>query len=136
MIEYTEYENDLYAITLRRDTDLKQGTNFYTPENSSLQLGTSKRDKGYSVDLHRHKTKPRKTENIRETLVVKDGEIEVGIFSKEYLIEKKILKKGDVILLLAGAHSIDFIQESELLIVKQGPYSRSNKENIRGRKKS
>jgi mannose-6-phosphate isomerase-like protein (cupin superfamily) len=46
------------------------------------------------------------------------------------------LKTGDVILLASGGHGFEFLEETELIEVKQGPYAGDkDKERFNGVKK-
>jgi len=46
-----------------------------------------------------------------------------------------ILSKGDVIFLIAGGHGFEMIEDSEMLEIKQGPYSglTNDKTHFRGK---
>ena len=41
---------------------------------------------------------------------------------KDYL-ESRILSAGDIILLASGGHGFEFLEPSEMIEVKQGPYT-------------
>ena len=44
------------------------------------------------------------------------------MIKKKYL-KSKILKKGDVILLINGGHGFEMLEKTEMIEIKQGPYS-------------
>jgi hypothetical protein len=56
-------------------------------------------------------------------LFVKSGRIRVDFYDdeKNYL-ESSVISTGDVILLAAGGHGFEMLEESEMVEVKQGPY--------------
>jgi hypothetical protein len=56
-------------------------------------------------------------------LFIKSGKVRVDFYDddKNYL-ESRILEKGDVILLAAGGHGFEMIENAEMIEVKQGPY--------------
>jgi hypothetical protein len=39
------------------------------------------------------------------------------------LLESKFITDGDVILLAAGGHGLEMLEDSEIIEVKQGPYA-------------
>jgi mannose-6-phosphate isomerase-like protein (cupin superfamily) len=102
----------------------KSGIEFFTPNNYSQQLGYMKREAGYEIQPHIHKPLLREVEYTNEVLFIKSGKVRVVFYSEseEYLFER-ILYPGDVILLIRGGHGFDFLEESEVIEVKQGPYA-------------
>ena len=38
-------------------------------------------------------------------------------------MESRILKSGDVILLVSGGHDFEMLEDTEMIEVKQGPYA-------------
>lgn len=81
------------------------------------------RPRGYFIDPHVHNHIERKVKLTQEVLFIKSGKIRVDFFDddKNYL-ESRILVKGDVILLAAGGHGFEMLEDSEIIEVKQGPY--------------
>ena len=101
----------------------KDGIEFFTPKELSQQLGYMKHPQGYKIHPHIHKLAIREIQYAQETLLVKSGKVRVNFYSenKEY-IGKQELVAGDVVLFVSGGHGIVFLEESELIEVKQGPY--------------
>jgi hypothetical protein len=64
-------------------------------------------------------------------LFIKSGKVRVDFFNddKNYL-ESRMLLKGDVILLAAGGHGFEIMEDAEMIEVKQGPYC-SDKDKVR-----
>jgi len=117
IIIYAEYHSD--------------GIDFFTPPNLSQQLASMKRPKGYKIPAHIHKPVPRKVKYTQETLFIKKGRVEIKFYdeNKEYL-ESRILKAGDVILLVSGGHEFVMLEDTEMIEVKQGPYAGGNDKEI------
>lgn len=122
MIEKIEHTSQLLAIIIRSNFE-KEGISFFTPDDFSQQLGYMKRPSGYIIDPHVHNHVERKVTLTQEVLFIKSGKIRVDFFSekKEYL-QSSILTQGDVILLAAGGHGFEIIDNAEIIEVKQGPY--------------
>ncbi len=101
----------------------KTGISFFTPDDFSQQLGYMNRPKGYIIDPHVHNYVERKVVLTQEVLFIKSGKVRVDFFddSRNYL-ESKILEQGDVILLAAGGHGFEMLEDAEMIEVKQGPF--------------
>ena len=113
----------IVAIIIRADFK-KDGIEFFTPEHFSQQLGYMNRPKGYIVEPHIHKLVERKVTHTQEVLYVKSGKIKVGLFNNDHaFIGDRTLLTGDIILLSTGGHSVEWLEDSELIEIKQGPYA-------------
>ena len=101
----------------------KNGIEFFTPGNFSQQLGYMKRDKGYIIHEHRHILRMRKIKFTQETLFIRKGRVKINFYSNSntFFASRK-LGKGDVVLLASGGHGLEFLEKSEVIEVKQGPY--------------
>ncbi|HEY5464287.1 MAG TPA: hypothetical protein VIJ95_13585 [Hanamia sp.] len=130
MIENLIHKEKLLAVIIHANFK-KEGIEFFTPDDFSQQLAYMNRPKGYIIDPHVHNLVDRKVTLTQEVLFIKSGKVRVDFFDedKNYL-ESKILEKGDVILLAAGGHGFEMLEESEMIEVKQGPYS-GDKDKVR-----
>lgn len=123
MIEYIDNLGTRYAIIIP-SSHSKNGIEFFTEESYSQQLGYMRRPAKYSIRPHKHNLNKRMVQKTQEVLFIKSGMIEVSFYSDERkLVAKRQLRKGDVIMLCEGGHGIDFLVESEVIEVKQGPYN-------------
>ena len=122
MVENFMNNGELHAVIIHTDFK-KEGIEFFTPGDFSQQLGYMNRPKGYTIDPHVHNLVERKVTLTQEVLFIKSGKVRVDFFDddKNYL-ESRILIKGDVILLAAGGHGFEMIENTEMIEVKQGPY--------------
>lgn len=123
MIERIEHDNKLLAIIIYSSFE-KEGIQFFTPNEFSQQLGYMKREKGYVIDPHVHNPVKREVFWTQEVLFIKSGKVRVDFYddSRNYL-KSTCIEKGDIILLAAGGHGFLMMEESEIIEVKQGPYS-------------
>jgi hypothetical protein len=116
------YENELLAIIIY-STFHKEGITFFTTDEFSQQLGYMKRPSGYIIAPHRHNLVLREVKQTQEVLFIKSGVVRVDFYDdNQNYLWSKILNKGDVILLAAGGHGFEILEESEIIEVKQGPY--------------
>ncbi len=123
MIEYITFKNQQLAIIIRHNFE-KNGIEFFTPNDYSQQLAYMNRPKGYVIDPHVHNKVSREVTLTQEVLFIKSGSVKVNFYNdhKEYL-QTVILNKGDVILLAAGGHGFEMMEDTEMIEVKQGPYT-------------
>jgi hypothetical protein len=122
MIEHIKCENELYSIIIRSNYQ-SEGIAFFTPNDFSQQLGYMNRPNGYVIDPHYHNNIDRNITLTQEVLYIKTGKVRVDFYTttNNYL-ESKILNTGDVILLAAGAHGFEVLEDAEIIEIKQGPY--------------
>lgn len=122
MVEKIIYKELLLGILLRGSFE-KKGIEFFTDDQSSQQLGYMKREKNYDIIPHRHNLVSRDVRHTQEVLFIKSGKVRVDFYDNdENYLFSKILYPLDTILLCDGGHGFHFIEESEMIEVKQGPY--------------
>lgn len=122
MVENFMHNGQLLSVIIHAGFK-KEGIEFFTPGDFSQQLGYMNRPKGYIIDPHVHNLVERSVTLTQEVLYIKSGKVRVDFFDddKNYL-ESRILETGDVILLAAGGHGFEIIEDAEIIEVKQGPY--------------
>jgi mannose-6-phosphate isomerase-like protein (cupin superfamily) len=122
MKETIKLNNKIIAIIIRAGF-IKNGIEFFTPNDFSQQLGYMKREKGYYIEPHIHKSISREVMLTQEVLFIKSGKVRVDFYSdqRDYY-ESRTLNRGDVILLANSGHGFVTLEESEIIEVKQGPY--------------
>ena len=123
MIEYIHNNNQIISIIIRSHFN-SDGIKFFTPDDFSQQLAYMNRERGYTIPPHVHNPVDRKVSLTQEVLFIKSGKVRVDYYNdeKKYL-ESRILTLGDVVLFSSGGHGFTMIENSEIIEVKQGPYS-------------
>jgi len=103
----------------------KEGVRFFTEDDSSLQVGKHYYSGPKIIKPHRHQHL--KTElhgPSREVLYIEKGKVKISFYSDDNkIIDQKIIISGDLILLMEGGHSFEFLEETQMIEVKQGPYN-------------
>ena len=123
MLKKIVFQGEVLAIILSKEFK-KPGIHFFTPNDFSQQLAYMKHPKGYEITSHVHKAVPRKIEWTQEVLFIKRGKVRVDFYDQDHTyLESHILNAGDVILLAHGGHGFTMLEESEIIEVKQGPYT-------------
>lgn len=113
----------LIAIIFRKSIKVSN-LKFFTDKKNPFQIGIHNRKKGIKLDPHFHKLeKPLIIKEIQEILFIQRGKIRIELYSSAMkLLSRKILKAGDNILLISGGHGVEFMEDSVIYEVKQGPY--------------
>jgi hypothetical protein len=123
MIEEITHDDVLMAVIIRAKFR-QDGIRFFTPEDFSQQLGYMNRPRGYTIPAHIHRHIERKVLFTQEVLIVRSGKVRVDFYNYEQdYLHSRIIETGDVILLASAGHGFEFLEDSELIEVKQGPYS-------------
>ena len=102
----------------------RPGYNFVTPPELPLQLGLNAYAAGRVVPPHRHKRWQRSIEDTLELVLVRSGRVRMIVFDEEGERADSVeLGAGDIILFVDGGHSWEFLEDSQIMEVKQGPYT-------------
>jgi mannose-6-phosphate isomerase-like protein (cupin superfamily) len=121
-IEQLICEGKIIAIIIRRQYN-REGIGFFTPPEFSQQLAYMKHYTGEKIQEHTHYLQSRIVEHTQETLFIKKGVVRVDFYRDDKtFFDSRILYDGDVILLASGGHGFEFLEETEIIEVKQGPY--------------
>ena len=101
-----------------------EGLSFFTPGDFSQQLGYMSHPEGKIIEPHTHNKVPRTVTYTQEVLFIRSGKLRVNFYTDDELyIKSVVLSDGDVILLASGGHGFECLEPTEMIEVKQGPYS-------------
>jgi len=100
-----------------------EGTQFLTPDESSLQLAYMSHAAGKVLAPHVHNEVAREITRTQEVFMIRKGKVRVDFYNnaQEYL-DSQVLSRGDVLLQVSGGHSFEVLEDIEMIEVKQGPY--------------
>lgn len=131
------YKKKPVAIIFRKDLDV-DGIGFFTDPDNPFQIGIHHRPKGMILAAHIHRIEhPITVTEIQEVLTVLSGSIRVTFLTRTGKgIGERILTTGDSILLMREGHQIEYLEETRMFEVKQGPYPGSKNAKIYLGKKS
>ena len=111
------------ALIIRAEYD-EPGIQFFTPANFSQQLAFIRHPPGHKIAAHVHNLQLRQVLYTQEVLFLRRGRVKVNLYSSDRKpIGSRVLKSGDLILLCGGGHSLEMLEESSMIEVKQGPYA-------------
>ena len=106
-------------------------TSFMTDSKLPLQFAHMSFKKNENIQAHEHNIFKREVSNINEVLIVKSGSIRVNFFNKKVKVHDEIINKGDIIFLQDGGHSFDFLEDSRIFEIKNGPYLGETKDKVK-----
>ncbi|GAB1402348.1 hypothetical protein MASR1M68_12590 [Elusimicrobiota bacterium] len=123
MIQYIKNSDKLLAIIVRASYEQKEGIEFFTSENSTQQIGCVAHKKGTIIQAHIHNKVKREVFYTHETLIMKSGKVRVDFYdnNKKYVSSTEI-ERGDVILFVEGGHGFKYLEDTQMVEIKQGPY--------------
>jgi mannose-6-phosphate isomerase-like protein (cupin superfamily) len=117
------HEGKVLAMILP-GTYSEPGIHFFTPPEFSQQLAFMHHPVGKQILPHVHNEVVREVLLTQEVLFIRKGRLRVDFYddAKVYL-ESRVLVAGDTILLAAGGHGFEVLEELEMIEVKQGPFN-------------
>ena len=123
--EYIKHNGRVVGIVLRAERTV-DGTKFITKDEYPLQIGIHSSNSKKIFSKHRHGTTKLKNKiEKHEVILVQSGKLSISFFDdSESLIAKKILKQGDVILIMDVTHQVTAYSNSKIVEIKQGPYDK------------
>lgn len=114
------YKNTLIAIRLKT---FRPGSNPVTDAKECLQVMAIKRRPGEAVPPHWHVPRKRITSRAQECLVIRRGKIKVSLFGPDKKFFKYLyLKTGQALVVLAGGHGVEYLEPTEIIELKNGPF--------------
>jgi len=122
-VEQILHNGTILAIIIKSNFS-EPGIRFFTPDDFSQQLAYMCHPAGKVIDPHVHNPVPREVHFTQEVLFLRRGRLRIDFFDDDrFYLESRILEAGDVILLAAGGHGFEALEEIEMIEVKQGPYA-------------
>ena len=122
MKEEIVIDGHLCAIILPADFD-EPGIQFFTSNDLSQQLASMSYSAGKVIPAHTHNLVRREVSYSQEALFIRKGKVRVDFYTQRQEYRKsRVLSAGDVILLIAGGHGFEVLEDLNMVEVKQGPY--------------
>lgn len=123
MIDTITYKGQLFGIIISHRFN-EPGIHFFTENQLSQQLAYMRHPAGKLIEPHVHNPVPREVHYTQEVLFIKKGKIRVDFYNNDQVyVESRTLETGDTILLATGGHGFEMLEETEMIEVKQGPYT-------------
>ena len=104
-------------------SSFSSGTHPITNSSESIQIITLKQPVGTEVKIHGHRPEHRVTTTLQECLIVKKGKIKIELYGQDKKhVTDIIINAGEFFILLNGIWAVHFLEDSEVVEVKNGPY--------------
>ena len=115
-------DNISFGFIIRKNAE-PSNTSFITDQSLPLQFAYMNFSKGDHIKPHIHNQFSREIFKTNEVIIVKNGSLVVNFFDlNKNKVGSEALFEGDIIFLEEGGHSFDFLENTELFEVKNGPY--------------
>ncbi len=129
-IEAVEFGGVRYAEIIRADARVEK-TTFFSPPSSSFQFGLLAHEAGFVEPPHRHMPLRRTIDDLQQMFVVQRGVVAVAFYGDGGdLLREIVLRAGDAIVLIHGAHAIRAVEDMQCISVKQGPFLGDEKDKV------
>ena len=121
---YSKIDTDKLILSLLRYSDISEYRTDICPDEEYLQISGRKLEKGLKVKAHKHTPIERKTDITQEAWIVFEGCIKGTFYDlDDSVLYETEIKKGDVIVLFRGGHSLEVKDEDTIFYeFKTGPY--------------
>jgi len=132
-IETIERSGLAYALVIRSNATSEAKYNFLTDAASPLQLGMNLYKAGEVIKAHYHLSKRVETNSVvQEFLLIGAGRALLRLYDAVDQSEftSLPLDTGDMVLLLAGGHSLDIQADTKIVELKLGPYDGKSKDKV------
>lgn len=108
---------------------------FYSSEEEPFQVGTHENKKGDILDPHVHeitKGDSLSITEVTELVYVQYGKIKVRLFTPSgEFISDHVLREHDSIVFSSGGHGVEFMEDSKIFMIKQGPFTYTKHSKIK-----
>ena len=125
------YNDELYSSIFDLN-NISEGLDFLTNDESFIQVGTWKYEKGKILDAHYHNTFERKSFITQEVVLVLEGSIICNLYTKDgNFIATEEINENQLIIQYQGIHEYEIMKDSKILEIKNGPYFGPDKDRTR-----
>ena len=128
MEEIKSNDGNIIAIVVNKDFK-KNGINFVSKKEFTLQLGVNSYKKGCKIKPHFHTEKKIIINKIQEAVHIENGKVIVNLYDLSGKKFKSVmLSMGDTIFFVDGGHGFEILEDTKIIEVKQGPYFGKDKD--------
>jgi len=132
-IETVAHGGLAYAMIIRANATSDAKYNFLTDSANPLQLGMNFYKAGEVIRAHYHLKRQIETNSVvQEFLLIAAGRAFLRLYdaADQSEVSGRQLETGDMVLLLAGGHSLDIQDDTKIVEIKLGPYDGKTKDKV------
>jgi mannose-6-phosphate isomerase-like protein (cupin superfamily) len=117
------YQGKTVALIIRAEHKVHD-LEFFTPESNPLQVGIHHKPARIKIAPHAHCAQDIHIQDVHEVFYIINGKVRLTMYAHRtgQKIRSVILKTGDSAVHMGEGHGLDFLDETKLFEVKQGPY--------------
>lgn len=119
--KYFDSNGNIMAIVIPANYKSK-GIDFVTSDEMLMQIAVMVHPKGHNIIPHYHNHIVREINYTSETLIIRDGILNVVLYENMKPIYDFNISKGDIITLYSGGHGFTTVNDVDMVEIKQGPY--------------
>ncbi len=97
--------------------NIEKGLCFYSNDEDFIQVGTWNYEKGRYLAAHNHNIMERKINRTNEVIIILDGKLKIDIYDEN---DKKIAeleaKKNDLLIMINGGHGYHILEDNTKVI--------------------
>ncbi len=130
MEEIKSTDGKTIAIVIKKNFK-KDGINFVSKSDFSLQLGINSYKRGDKIKPHVHMDREITIKTIQEVVYIKSGGLLANLYdSNGELLKSFKLSTGDLVFFVSGGHGFEMFKDTTIIEVKQGPYFGKDQDKV------
>jgi hypothetical protein len=132
-VETVDHGGMAYAMIIRGNASSDAKYNFLTGEANPLQLGMNFYKAGEVIKAHYHLQRHIESNSVvQEFLLIGAGRAYLRLYraADQSEFTGRQLETGDMVLLMAGGHSLDVQEDTKIVEIKLGPYDGKAKDKV------
>ena len=130
LVERITHGSTVFAEVIRANAKVEI-TKFFSPPESSFQLGLLAHDAGFSEAPHYHHPCTRTISDLQQMFVMQRGRVVVDFYTDDGRKFREVdLGPGDAMVLVHGVHGLRVLEDFQAVSVKQGPFLGTEKDKI------
>ena len=97
--------------------NIKKGLCFYSNDEDFIQVGTWNYEKGRYLAAHNHNIVERKINRTNEVIIILDGKLKIDIYDEnDEKITELEAKKNDLLIMMNGGHGYHILEDNTKII--------------------
>ena len=97
--------------------NIEEGLNFYSNDEDFIQVGTWNYESGRYLAAHNHNIVERKINRTNEVIIILSGKVKIDIYDEnDNKIDEMTAEKNDVLIMMNGGHGYHILKDNTKVI--------------------